>query len=230
MIRMDHGKTKSRSGNRPRDLEGLKKIKEASWAQCITAGRCGQLPELDGLAHSAGSDGDQLNSARLSVQVSGSWAGSRQWPGHVGDPCVLMGWWALGIEPGARESMIRKAHDLVRSCIRGRIIVGTTRPYGVMDECNASAILYGAGHGNLVCVDHGLIHQSVIYGWKQLWDSGSGRMMRRPCVIWSWARMDDLIRRYKRAVRVGGELVEATSQLYQLEESDGTSSEVVQLS
>ncbi|KAF2568760.1 hypothetical protein F2Q68_00025470 [Brassica cretica] len=40
MIRMDHGKTKSRSGNRPRDLEGLKKIKEASWAQCITAGRC----------------------------------------------------------------------------------------------------------------------------------------------------------------------------------------------
>ncbi|KAF2618741.1 hypothetical protein F2Q68_00039174 [Brassica cretica] len=36
--------------------------------------------------------------------------------------------------------------------------------------------------------------------------------------------------RYKRAVRIDGELVEATSQLYQPEESDGTSSEVVQLS
>ena len=58
-----------------------------------------QLPELDGLAHSAGSAGDQLNSAGLSVQVS---AGSGQWPGHMGDPCVPMGWWALGIEPGAR--------------------------------------------------------------------------------------------------------------------------------
>ena len=60
-----------------------------------------QLPELDGLAHSAGTAGDQLNSAGLSVQVMGSWAGSGQWPGHVGDPCVPMGWWALGIEPGA---------------------------------------------------------------------------------------------------------------------------------
>ncbi|KAF2573166.1 hypothetical protein F2Q70_00002241 [Brassica cretica] len=36
--------------------------------------------------------------------------------------------------------------------------------------------------------------------------------------------------RYKRAVRVDGELVVATSQLYQLGESDGTSSEVDQLS
>ena len=60
-----------------------------------------QLPELDGLAHSAGTAGDQLNSAGLSVQVMGSWAGSGQWPGHVGDPCVPMGWLALGIEPGA---------------------------------------------------------------------------------------------------------------------------------
>ncbi|KAF3569459.1 hypothetical protein DY000_02011535 [Brassica cretica] len=68
MIRMDHGETKSRPGNRPRDLEGLNKTKEASWTQC-------QLPELDGLAHSAGSAVDQLNSAGLSVQVLGSWAG-----------------------------------------------------------------------------------------------------------------------------------------------------------
>ncbi|KAF3557236.1 hypothetical protein F2Q69_00014897 [Brassica cretica] len=53
------------------------------------------------LAQSSGTAGDQLNSAELSVQVLGSWAGSGQWPGHVGDPCVTMGWWALGIEPGA---------------------------------------------------------------------------------------------------------------------------------
>ncbi|KAG5414833.1 hypothetical protein IGI04_002400 [Brassica rapa subsp. trilocularis] len=61
----------------------------------------GQLPELYGLAHSAGSAGDQLNSSGLSVHVSGNCAGSGQWPGHVGDPCVPMGWWALGIESGA---------------------------------------------------------------------------------------------------------------------------------
>ncbi|KAG5375402.1 hypothetical protein IGI04_039998 [Brassica rapa subsp. trilocularis] len=100
----------TRSG--PRDLEGLKKIKDASWKQCTTAGRCsrqarpasvGQLPELDCLAHSSGSAGDQLNSAGLSVQVMGSWAGSGQWPGHVGDPYVPMGWLALGIEPEAWE-------------------------------------------------------------------------------------------------------------------------------
>ncbi|KAF3506329.1 hypothetical protein F2Q69_00006705 [Brassica cretica] len=73
------------SWTRSRDLEGLKKIKETSWTQCITAGRC------NGLAHSAGTAGDQLNSAGLSVQVMGSWAGSGQWSGHVGDPCVPMG-------------------------------------------------------------------------------------------------------------------------------------------
>ncbi|KAF3538804.1 hypothetical protein F2Q69_00023275 [Brassica cretica] len=65
------------------------------------ASRGGQLPELDGIAHSAGSAGDQLNSAELSVQVLGSWAGSGQWPGHMDDSGVMMGWWALGIEPGA---------------------------------------------------------------------------------------------------------------------------------
>ncbi|KAF3493069.1 hypothetical protein DY000_02052985 [Brassica cretica] len=75
---------------------------QRSWTSELVAGQDpGQLPELDGLAHSAGSAGYQLNSAGLSVQVSGSWAGSGQWPGHMGDPCVPMGWWALGIEPGA---------------------------------------------------------------------------------------------------------------------------------
>ncbi|KAF2570885.1 hypothetical protein F2Q70_00003101 [Brassica cretica] len=67
-----------------------------SWTSELVAGQ-----DPDGLAHSAGTAGDQLNSAGLSVQVMGSWAGSGQWPGHVGDPCVPMGWWALGIEPGA---------------------------------------------------------------------------------------------------------------------------------
>ncbi|KAF3535007.1 hypothetical protein F2Q69_00022584 [Brassica cretica] len=55
----------------------------------------GQLPELDGLAHPAGSAGDQLNSAGLSVQVLGRVAGSGQWPSHVDDPCVPMCWRAL---------------------------------------------------------------------------------------------------------------------------------------
>ncbi|KAG2307237.1 hypothetical protein Bca52824_026985 [Brassica carinata] len=100
MIKMDHEKTNSRSGNRRRDLEVLNKMKKASWMQCITARRykeeaqpaerssvgaqvecvsslrvC-QLPEIDGLPHSSGSIGDQLNSAGLSVQVSGSWTRS----------------------------------------------------------------------------------------------------------------------------------------------------------
>ncbi|KAF3555900.1 hypothetical protein F2Q69_00010894 [Brassica cretica] len=69
---------------------------QRSWTSELVAGQ-----DPDGLAHSAGTAGDQLNSAGLSVQVMGSWAGSGQWPGHVGDPCVPMGWWALGIEPGA---------------------------------------------------------------------------------------------------------------------------------
>ncbi|KAG5374030.1 hypothetical protein IGI04_042650, partial [Brassica rapa subsp. trilocularis] len=56
---MDHGRTKSRSGNRPRDLEGLKKIKEASWKHAderyhemprqmkIYIDRCTQVPSID---------------------------------------------------------------------------------------------------------------------------------------------------------------------------------------
>lgn len=99
---MDPVKTKSRSGNGPRDLEGLNKMKEARWTQCMTTRRCkeeaqpagrssvgaqvecvsstltGQLTLSEILADSAGSAGDQLNSAGLSVQALGSWAGSRQ--------------------------------------------------------------------------------------------------------------------------------------------------------
>ncbi|KAF2535692.1 hypothetical protein F2Q68_00021960 [Brassica cretica] len=37
---MDQGKTKSRSGNRPRDLEGLNKMKKASWTKCLAARPC----------------------------------------------------------------------------------------------------------------------------------------------------------------------------------------------
>lgn len=60
-----------------------------------------QLPELDELAHSAGSAGDQLNSARLSVQVLDSWARSGQWSDHVDHPGVPVSRWALVVEPGA---------------------------------------------------------------------------------------------------------------------------------
>ncbi|KAF2583044.1 hypothetical protein F2Q68_00006624 [Brassica cretica] len=61
-----------------------------SWTKLgWSSSRVCQLPELDGLSHSAGSAGDQLNSAGLSVQVSGSWAGSG--PGHVDDPCATIG-------------------------------------------------------------------------------------------------------------------------------------------
>ena len=62
-----------------------------------------QLAEL--LAHSAGSAGSQLNSAGLSVQVSGSWAGSGLWSGHMVDPYgrpkVATGRWALVVGPWA---------------------------------------------------------------------------------------------------------------------------------
>ncbi|CAG7870372.1 unnamed protein product, partial [Brassica rapa] len=45
---MDHGKTKSRSGNRPRDLEGLNKMKKASWTKCLAARRCKQEAQRPG--------------------------------------------------------------------------------------------------------------------------------------------------------------------------------------
>ncbi|KAG5399959.1 hypothetical protein IGI04_014566 [Brassica rapa subsp. trilocularis] len=63
----------TRSGNKPRDLEGLKKIEEASWTQCITAERCGLGP------------------------VGQVWAVT----GPVGWPRMAMSRWALWIEPGA---------------------------------------------------------------------------------------------------------------------------------
>ncbi|KAF3565092.1 hypothetical protein DY000_02014430 [Brassica cretica] len=56
---------------------------QRSWASATVAGRC---------------NGEAHGSSEVAHQV---WAGSGQWPGHVGDPCVTMGWWVLGIEPGA---------------------------------------------------------------------------------------------------------------------------------
>nr|VDD31267.1 unnamed protein product [Brassica oleracea] len=80
-----------REGKKETSSKELDK-RAGSWTSELVAGQDpGQLPELDGLAHSAGSAGDQLNSAGLSVQVLGSWAGSGQWTGHVGHPCVPMG-------------------------------------------------------------------------------------------------------------------------------------------
>ncbi|KAF3500654.1 hypothetical protein F2Q69_00042205 [Brassica cretica] len=56
---------------------------QRSWASATVAGRC---------------NGEAHGSSKVAHQV---WAGSGQWSGHVGDPCVTMGWWVLGIEPGA---------------------------------------------------------------------------------------------------------------------------------
>ncbi|CAG7876167.1 unnamed protein product, partial [Brassica rapa] len=65
----------------------------------------GQLPELDGLAHSAVSAGDQLNSAGLSVRVLGSWDGSGQWLGHVGDRVCRWAGGLLGLSQGHGQSV-----------------------------------------------------------------------------------------------------------------------------
>ncbi|KAF3593084.1 hypothetical protein DY000_02020075 [Brassica cretica] len=72
MIRMDHEKTKSRSGNRPRDLVGLNEMKTSSWTSDETAGRC------ESEARSAGRSSDKLSldgvlEARTSVTVLGGY-------------------------------------------------------------------------------------------------------------------------------------------------------------
>ncbi|KAF2577093.1 hypothetical protein F2Q68_00004554 [Brassica cretica] len=59
MIRMDHEKTKSRSGNRPRDLVRLNKMKRESWTSDETAGRC------ENEARSAGRSSDKLSVAHI---------------------------------------------------------------------------------------------------------------------------------------------------------------------
>ncbi|KAF2589758.1 hypothetical protein F2Q70_00039456 [Brassica cretica] len=88
-----------------------------------------QLGEL--LAHSAGSAGSQLNSAGLSVRVSGSWAGSGLWSGHMVDPRWLRAdvsgnlqdptgaiWtvdcnrWPRSVPKGCLEGMCSFAHAL----------------------------------------------------------------------------------------------------------------------
>ncbi|WZZ50718.1 hypothetical protein YC2023_050825 [Brassica napus] len=56
---MDHEKTKSRSGNRPRDLVGLNKMKRASWTSDETAGRC------ENEARSDGRSSDKLSVAHI---------------------------------------------------------------------------------------------------------------------------------------------------------------------
>ncbi|KAF2619569.1 hypothetical protein F2Q68_00039705 [Brassica cretica] len=130
---------------------------------------------------------------------------------EVHDKGLIKAW--LG---GSWSFMIKKAHDLVRSCIRSRtlreglILVDLTHPYGMEVRGHS---LDNDPWWIMVCVgsDHGCT------GCKSKIDRVHWDMVPWPV-------------RYKRAVRVDGELVEATSQLYQLEESDGTSSEVVQLS
>ncbi|KAF3533034.1 hypothetical protein DY000_02040918 [Brassica cretica] len=59
MIKMDHEKTKSRSGNRPRDVVRLNNMKRASWTSDETAGRCKNE------ARSAGRSSDKLSVAHI---------------------------------------------------------------------------------------------------------------------------------------------------------------------
>ncbi|KAF3495316.1 hypothetical protein DY000_02052805 [Brassica cretica] len=133
-------------------------VRDESW--CEETHQSGQLPELDGLAHSSGSSGDQLNSAGLSVQVLGSWAGSGQWLGHVGDPCVPMGWLALGIEPEAWA--IRVGPENTRKWsekkIGGRISLPMAETALKADVCGKSvpwATKREVMHGPWVVFDHG---------------------------------------------------------------------------
>ncbi|WZZ87946.1 hypothetical protein YC2023_116525 [Brassica napus] len=56
---MDHEKTKSRSGNRPRDLVRLNNMKRASWTSDETAGRCENEARL------AGRSTDKLSVAHI---------------------------------------------------------------------------------------------------------------------------------------------------------------------
>ncbi|KAF3561681.1 hypothetical protein DY000_02014420 [Brassica cretica] len=63
-------------------------MKRARWTKSLALRRCKQEAQPAGRSS-------------VEAQVLGSWAGSRQWPGHVGYLCVTMGLWALGIEPGA---------------------------------------------------------------------------------------------------------------------------------
>ncbi|KAF3513352.1 hypothetical protein F2Q69_00005963 [Brassica cretica] len=59
VAKMDHEKTKSRSGNRPRDLVRLNKMKRESWTSDETAGRC------ENEARSAGRSSDKLSVAHI---------------------------------------------------------------------------------------------------------------------------------------------------------------------
>ncbi|KAF3597642.1 hypothetical protein DY000_02020085 [Brassica cretica] len=100
----------SKTWLRESDSWNLTKIRQRqaqrSWTSELVAGRGpGQLPELDGLSHSAGSAGDQLNSSGLRVQVLGSWVGSGQWPDHVGDRVCRWAGGVLGLSQGHGKSM-----------------------------------------------------------------------------------------------------------------------------
>ncbi|KAF3548484.1 hypothetical protein DY000_02006669 [Brassica cretica] len=119
IIRMDHEKTKSRSGNIPRDLVRLNKMKRASWTSDETAGRCENEARWE--------------SAQLSWMecwklgpVCQSWAVT----GPVGWSIMAMGRWALGIGPGAWATSL----GLCLTCL------GAVRP--VRDVWHARASFY----------------------------------------------------------------------------------------
>ncbi|KAF3562303.1 hypothetical protein DY000_02017195 [Brassica cretica] len=98
MIRMDHEKTKSRSGNRPMDLVGLNKMKRARLTSDETARRCENEARWV-----------SWKSAQLSWMecwklrpVYQFWAVT----GPVGWSMMAMGRWALGIGPEAWASSL----------------------------------------------------------------------------------------------------------------------------
>ncbi|KAF3584126.1 hypothetical protein F2Q69_00029656 [Brassica cretica] len=98
MIRMDHEKTKCRSGNRPRDLVGLNKMKRARWTSDETVGRC------ENEARSAGRSSDKLSVAHINWMECWKLGPVCQFwivTGPVGWSMMAMGRWALGIGPGA---------------------------------------------------------------------------------------------------------------------------------
>ncbi|KAF3568082.1 hypothetical protein DY000_02017617 [Brassica cretica] len=97
---MDQGKTKSRSGSRPRDLEGLNKMKKASWTKCLAARPCKKEAQPDGRS-SVGAQVECVSSLSwmdyLTQLVGQVWTVTEP----VGWPRMAMDRWALLVRPWA---------------------------------------------------------------------------------------------------------------------------------
>ncbi|KAF3513020.1 hypothetical protein F2Q69_00003308 [Brassica cretica] len=157
--------------------------------------------------------GCSVESGFMGVSWQG-WGATHEWILsilEVYDKGLIKAW--LG---GSWPFMIKKAHDPFRSYDIHWIVIH-----------DGSWIDVGIDHDDAPVVRTRLIefigtwfHGRLVH--ERTWLQGSIRLRLDSTEPWPWP-----VQGYKRAVRVDGELVEATSQLYQLEESDGTSSEVV---